>query len=169
MVHSMAKNSNEDAIITQAEITKWFEFLNSVALKKISIDYEADVASTETPIKDLFEGCKIQFHQLFDSNNAFEVHLRAIGMMLHIIQDSYTLSHCKRNMNGEIVQFYYYCDQNSEKHGNADDVDERLKSNMISECKKCAESIINGKKSYDFSNIMLLSHSTLASDGGEYA
>ena len=44
-----------------------------------------------------------------------------IGKILHMVQDSYSLSHLKReNEIGEIIQFYSYNNQDAKKHGDPD-------------------------------------------------
>ncbi|WP_264551492.1 hypothetical protein [Flavobacterium sp. N2038] len=47
-----------------------------------------------------------------------------IGKILHMIQDSYSLSHVQRDSNNRIIQFQGYEDQDADKHGTPDKDDQ---------------------------------------------
>lgn len=47
----------------------------------------------------------------------------ALGSLIHLLQDSYSRSHVKRDCDGNIEQFGLYTAQNHSKHKTADDVD----------------------------------------------
>jgi hypothetical protein len=88
--------------------------------------------------------------------------------MLHLIQDSYTVSHCERNDNNELVKFYFYEAQDAAKHKASDDVSSKHKSALLSECKLCLESVLDSAK-YDYASLLTLSHDATYSDGGRFA
>lgn len=47
----------------------------------------------------------------------------ALGSLIHLLQDSYSASHVKRDAGGNIEQFGLYTAQNQSKHKTADDMD----------------------------------------------
>lgn len=166
-MHSMSKSSGEEPVVVRNELADWFEFLNGVALDQIDIDPDSEIRSDSVPIKKMFEDHSIEYDQIFDTEKGSEIRNRATGMMLHLIQDIFTKSHCERNDNGEIVKFYFYGLQDKDKHEKGDDVSELHKDEMLVECENCVSSILNGKP-YDFSQIVLLAEDTQTSDGGPF-
>ncbi len=107
-MHAMSKTPGESAASTMAELRSWFDFLNGLALGRIDVNPNANIGSDNTPIDGMFKNHEIDYEQLFDTDEMAEIQYRSVGMMLHLIQDSFTLSHCERNENMEIVAFYCY-------------------------------------------------------------
>jgi hypothetical protein len=166
-LHAMSKKPGEEAAITKNEIGNWFEFLNDVALGNITIVPDQVIATDNVQIQNMFAGVKIKYEQIFDANETLKIKHRAIGMMLHLIQDAYTSSHCERNEKNEVVKFYCYALQDKAKHKAGDDVPDMHRSSLLAHCKDCVESILSGQK-YGCGDILLLSSNVQASDGGAY-
>lgn len=166
-LHAMSKKPGEAADTTKKELCAWFDFLNDVALGNILIQPDKIIATDNVQIQNMFIGGKIKYEQIFDTNEASKIKHRAIGMMLHLIQDAYTFSHCERNNNNEVVKFYCYELQDKAKHKSGDDVPAKQKNTLLSQCKICVQSILNGEK-YNHNDILLLSSNAQVSDGGVF-
>lgn len=166
-MHAMAtKENGKSADITSGEVASWFEFLNDVALGK--------KLEPEEPIKTylpIFGEVGVECHKIFDSSNSLEIQYRAIGMMFHIIQDSYTPSHCERNVDGEVVKFCYFNYRSPSyitRHLSEDDVKDNFvyESILLNECKICLESILGGKK-YNYIPVIKLGDNVKSAVLGE--
>jgi hypothetical protein len=169
-LHAMSKAPGESADTTLSEVKMWFEFLNGVALGKLNFDPDKKIGDGISPIRSLFnEGGigSIEYHQIFGTDDPFMIRDRAIGMMLHLIQDSYTPSHCLRDENGNIERFYAYARQDRSKHGEDDDVDKNFKDKMLSNCRDCVEQSLNGKWYGGYISVFPLSTTARYSDGGD--
>lgn len=152
-MHAMSKESGKSADITRGEVASCFDFLNNVALKE-SID------PNETYLN-------VKVCDLVDSKCPSEIKYRAIGMMLHIIQDSYTPSHCERNVDDNVVKFYYYnylSLKDVTEHHKGDNVIDMYKETLSNQCKNCVKSILIDKKKYDYTPILTLSPDAKPSD-----
>ncbi|EJL62000.1 hypothetical protein [Flavobacterium sp. CF136] len=75
-----------------------------------------------------------------------------IGKILHMVQDSYSLSHVQRDSNNRIIQFQGYEDQDEDKHGTPDKNDKAkgvqdaiVASTWILSAYKQAKSYVNLK------------------------
>ncbi len=167
-LHVMSKTPGEPAATTVAEVRSWFDFFNGVALDQINFDPGATIGSDGTPIDALFSDLRIEYDQLFDSEDLWEIRSRSVGMMLHLIQDSFTLSHCQREDNLEIAEFYCYALQDPRKHRDADDVSPTNKEHLISECTECVASVLVRSEPYDYSNVLRLRPDPCNSSGGPY-
>lgn len=166
-IHAMSKKPDEPASTTKNELVAWFEFLNDVALGNKTIVPENEIASDSVQISDMFTGGTIKYRQIFDTDGTFTIKYRALGMMLHLIQDAYTFSHCERNDNNEVVRFYCYKLQNGAKHKSADDVPAAQRNSLLNHCKICLQSILNGDR-YNYDQILLLSSNSQNSAGGDF-
>lgn len=166
-MHAISKKPDEPASTTKNELVAWFEFLNDVALGNITIVPENKIASDSVQIRDMFTGGRIEYDQIFDTNETPKIKHRALGMMLHLIQDAYTFSHCERNDNDEVVRFYCYGLQNRAKHKSGDDVPAAQRNSLLNHCKICVQSILNGDR-YNYNQILLLSSNSQNSAGGDF-
>ena len=167
-LHATAKKSGEDAEITRKEISQWFNFLNGIALGTFTFDPSVEIRSDDTPVKDLFIDTTIPYRKIFDSKDGEIIKTRAIGAMCHLIQDLFTLSHCERNDNNEIVCFYCYGDQDAQKHSNGDQVINGFEEELEKQSTKCIESIFHTIP-YNYADILHLSTITKKSNGGIFA
>ncbi len=137
-LHSMAANNGEQAGGTLCNIIMWMEFTYKVAIKNIQ-DYQnlKDIILSNQSQKyfdKLFKDDKFLSNrtvkQFFGCNLAGDVKKRAIGSLLHLIQDSYTKSHTERNWNGDITIFYSYKTQNEDEHKSYDGWGYKDKGNL---------------------------------------
>lgn len=167
-LHFMSKKAGESAEITRDELKMWFKFLNNVAAGRLTIPANSVIADDEGIISDMFRKDKIKYNMIFDSDRSEEIRYRALGMMLHLIQDSMTPTHCERNGNNEIVQFYYYGAQDSAKHSKTDNVPDSQKEFLFEQCRECIESVLKSRL-YSTKSILTLSGDAKVSSGGEYA
>jgi hypothetical protein len=167
-MHAMSKKPGEPVSTTKKELVAWFEFLNDVALGSITIVPDRKIASDNVQIRNMFTGGSIEYDQIFDTKETLKIKYRAIGMMLHLIQDAYTFSHCERNDKNEVVRFYCYELQNRAKHTSGDDVQDAQKNTLLNQCKICIESILNGGR-YNYNQILSLSSNAQNSSGGNFA
>lgn len=166
-LHAMSKKQGEPASITKKELGDWFKFLNDVALNKVLVNPNNIIATDGVQISPMFIGGKIKYEQIFDTDEASKIRYRAIGMMLHLIQDAYTLSHCERNNSNEVVKFYCYSLQNKDKHKAGDDVSDSMRGTLLNQCKICVLNILSGIE-YDQDEILRLSSNAQVSDGGVF-
>lgn len=167
-MHAMAKSINEPPIETKNEIAAWFDFLNALALGKLSIDPDSKIGEGNTVISHMFSNHSIEYNQIFDSENMDEIKYRSIGMMCHLIQDLFTFSHCKRNSHNEITMFYYYEAQDKQKHKNGDFATPGLENELTKQCCKCIEDVTNGI-AYNAAQVLILSKDAQYSSGGDFA
>jgi len=166
-MHAMAKAEGEAAEVTRDEIAMWFQFLNAVALGETSVDPDKEVRKDGSAIAPLFKDHDIEYEQIFDSDEAAEIQLRSQGMMCHVIQDLFTLSHCLRNPQNEICKFYYYGAQDRGEHSEADHGMPEHKQELIKQCANCLRSIKNGE-AYEYEQVLALSNDPQVSDGGAF-
>jgi len=154
-LHAMATKPNLKAEETQQEIACWLDSLFRIHTKK-RINPHNEIENEEYPFSSFFNGSGITYKRLFDTSKTQRIRLRAVGMMLHIIQDSFTMSHCKRNNMGEIVQFYYYGNQDRENHKKFDHpVHSNIKL-LENECRKCLKSVL-AKSAYNYNELLKIS------------
>ena len=130
-LHSMAYKDGVSAEETKRKIYMWLEFLYQMATKQIG----ANTKFSEVNVKGLEEYFNRHQHwklkwimqprYLLSRKDDFSEH--ALGVMLHLIQDSYSTSHVERVFestdsckNGYINRFYSYNNQKSKKHSASD-------------------------------------------------
>ena len=167
-MHAMAKADNEHPEITRQEIAAWFDFLNGVALGAIPVKPDKRIGEDNTPISDMFSSHSIEYGQIFDSEDAFGVKNRAIGMMCHLIEDLFTESHCLRDGHNEIRMFYFYSAQDKQKHKESDHAAGGLEQELQKQCNACIQSLQNNT-AYDYGSILVLSGNAKESGGGAFA
>lgn len=168
-LHAMAKKKQESPETTQKEIISWFDFLNSVASGAVILAPQVRFYNNSPALRSMFFHCrKIEYRQIFDTEAQFAIKHRAIGMMCHLIQDLFTLSHCERNSGGEIRKFYSYEMQDKEKHKQSDHVAAWLEQELVKQCKLCVENAVQNIP-YDCRPILVLSQDAQPADGGNFA
>ncbi len=167
-LHAMAKKNQEAPDVTQKEISSWFDFFNILAVGSLAINPQARIYQDNAALRSLFFRCrKIEYRQLFDTENYLEIKSRAVGMMCHLIQDLFTFSHCERNSKNEIRKFFYYELQDKEKHKQGDHVAAGLDQELLTQCKLCIENTARNIP-YDYKQILILSQDAQPSDGGNF-
>jgi hypothetical protein len=126
-IHGMASKDGEKASETKGKIMMWAEFTYKVSIGEIAENTTLDNIPV-SGIPAIFKGTaqeKQTVRSLFHVNKTGSTQKRAIGSLLHIIQDSYAEGHTQRastggNSRGEVESFHSYTNQDEEKHGDKD-------------------------------------------------
>lgn len=123
-LHSMASTDGVSAEQTRAEVLQWAELTYRVALGELDPDHTlgSAIAHPNGPIHEV--GKTQTPRALFVAAFRQEIAPRALGSLLHLIQDSYAAGHTERVENGlrrgKLRSFYSYAHQNHDKHGSDD-------------------------------------------------
>lgn len=170
-LHCMSKNPGEPAANTRIDVLGWFSFLGEVATGRF---VDASLPLRDLPprlrVGYLFEGTSIRLQDLMDSCPARDMAGRALGMMLHILEDSCTPSHCERDPTlpgAPIVRFFHYGSQAPMKHKKGDSrlgVPEPFLHEML---RTCIEAHLSGA-SFDAAAFFQLSSPGAESGGGPW-
>jgi hypothetical protein len=124
-LHGMASTDNEAPSVTKGNMMLWAEFTYKVAIEQIP----GDTLMANVPVAGIPELFPQQATQtvshFFGIDKKGDVTRRAIGSLLHMIQDSYASGHTQRedrgyNQKGDIIEFHNYASQNEDKHGKDD-------------------------------------------------
>lgn len=129
-LHSMASEDNETIENTREKILAWAEFSYKVSTGEIGREsFFSDIE--EMAIHRYFErhsknGWKIKWllqprYFLRDTENDFQKH--ALGTLLHMVQDSYSMGHTSRTFTpsdncpfGKVEEFFNYAEQDPNQH-----------------------------------------------------
>jgi len=115
-LHSMANSSDKTNIDTKNKVLSWADFLVSV----ITLKYDNDVKLSSIRFaSDLFPS-SVYIGDLFgvddeESDFAIKIRQRAAGVLLHLIQDSYSKGHVNRSFDYKIIEFYNYNDASHDR------------------------------------------------------
>ena len=151
-LHAMATHSGEPAAETRWNIMRWSEFAYRVARGEIGprenvygMRRAKSTLDAETGawMSDLFSAPAKKLWSVQDIflPRSGELRLIAFGTLLHLIEDSYSAAHVRRDSsrvqaNGcasydatdPILQFHTYVGQDTEKHGLCDDAPDWLEA-----------------------------------------
>lgn len=124
-LHAMATGAGELAAFTRSKIISWATFLVRVALGRYSAKQSLQ---SIVEVRALFDGFPdYTVRDLFAGNpraatalTNLDVKQRALGALLHVIQDSCAGGHTERSPQGPIRQFHDYGGQDHDKHGEFD-------------------------------------------------
>lgn len=137
-LHSMASRDGEEARVTKAKIMMWAELTYRLAIG--NIDRGVELKKIEIPgMEALFKNRGWTAQQLFtrgDPTYRGEQDFRnfAFGSLLHLIEDSFSLSHTERDdpsgakceafpehyKPGKVLGFHAYANQDKRKHADSD-------------------------------------------------
>jgi hypothetical protein len=102
---------------TRKKLFDWMEFTYRAATSQIN-QYEISAFTTSV------FGRSVTLEALFNNGNPnVKVADIALGSLLHIIQDSYMVSHTERKNFDSVISFLCYKMQNSDSHGKYDKFD----------------------------------------------
>src|SRR5258706_7540476 len=148
----MVGGADERAARTRLNVVRWSEFAyrtargeiapgaNLFAMKRADTPLDAETAQW---LAGLFQGPSKQLWTLEDMflPKSKSLRLMAFGSLLHVVEDSYSASHVKRQTNrvqpngcpsydatDPIAQFRTFVGQDTEKHGVCDDAPDLLQS-----------------------------------------
>ncbi len=123
-LHGMATRNGVAAAETQAEVLRWAEFTYRVATGSIADDTKLSRVPIPELSKLLSSAGPKTVAGLFLANSEEVTRTRALGSLLHMIQDSYAGGHARRiesnGRRGAIAQFQCYTDQQKDKHAHDD-------------------------------------------------
>ncbi len=120
-LHGMADRDGVAAVTTHSQILSWCEIAYRLASGEVGVD--ASLANTA--LASLFaDQPALTPRQLFRAERPAQVQARALGSILHVLQDSYAAGHTLREARpegrGRIIQFYSFANQDHARHGKDD-------------------------------------------------
>lgn len=118
-LHAMASSNGRPAGESAQLITAWLILMYRVAIG----DADATMPLKKLPESGLLPSAIANktAMQLLLAKSKDEVRLRALGAMLHTVQDSFAHGHVTRAVNSsEVIQFLCYAGQNEKKHSHDD-------------------------------------------------
>lgn len=170
-LHCMSKNPGEPAPNTLIDVTAWLHLLQDIALGRFD---DPDLPLRDLPPQQrvgyLFEGTGIRLRDLVDTGDRDKIRHRALGMMLHVMEDSCTPSHCDRDATlpgAPIRQFFLYSAQHPMKHKKGDsrlNVDQSI---LVDGLRRCLEDIVAGRD-HDLAPFFRLAPTTRESGAGPW-
>ena len=118
-LHAMAARDGEEPEATKKSVMEWAEFLYLVA--NGTVNEEMPLGSvTRGRMFEWFPGGAQTVRKLFLVGSRGNVRQRAMGALLHVVQDSFARGHVERNADWEIVEFHSYVNQDHDKHKEGD-------------------------------------------------
>src|SRR4051812_40671438 len=124
-IHAMACDEGEPAETTLAGMLAWCELAHGIACGAT----RAAVALHEVPVAAIAErfagGPPLTVGGLLRTDDAAALRARAVGSLLHVVQDSFASAHVERlelgqARRGPIVRFLWYGGQDPALHARAD-------------------------------------------------
>ena len=117
-LHGMADQNGVKASETAERVLAWVSVAHRIANGEIDarqpLSRDATAKALLTSIADQ------SAMDLMRASTATETRARALGSLLHTLQDSYAHGHVARATDGAITQFYCYADQKAAKHAHDD-------------------------------------------------
>lgn len=106
--------------MTKNQMLGWARFLVDVAAARIPANAKVEDVPSMKPLFPQHQ--KRTVKELFAFGRASDVQARqrAVGVLFHMIQDSYAHGHVERNEAGDIVEFHAYGEQDEHEHGKYD-------------------------------------------------
>jgi hypothetical protein len=117
-LHAMANSDDIAAEVTQEEVLAWISVTYRIATGRL--DARQPLSADPVAAKLLGDVAALSAMRLFRDATPSETRQRALGSLLHLVQDSFALGHVERQDLGPIVQFLSYRNQNSKKHAHDD-------------------------------------------------
>lgn len=167
-LHCMANTNNEPPEVTHANVFNWLNFLEFLIFNMDEAILSKKINEYQHILGQPVENLKFEISSLLDTDNIIEAKYRAIGMIVHIIQDSYTVSHCKRE-GLDIMAFYCYVEQSASEHKKNDRVLAEHEEKMLSDINDVLIQLLNEKTAiYLYKEIFNLSQLAVSSSSGNF-
>jgi hypothetical protein len=117
-LHAMAHAASIEAQVTLEQVVGWA----SVAYRLSTGVLDAKQPLSMDPVAGKLLGDKaaLSAAQLFVGATPAETRERALGSLLHLLQDSFARGHVERDQSGAIVRFLSYRGQDTAKHSHDD-------------------------------------------------
>lgn len=166
--HCMANIKGELPEVTQSKILNWLKFLEFIIFNINEYILKNKINEFQDILGNQVKNLKFKISTLLDTNDVFKAKYRALGMIIHIIQDSYTVSHCKRE-DLYIKEFYCYKEQSTKIHKENDYVEKYNEDSLFSNMNQVLIKILQGDSAEIYYNeIFKLSDTTFTSSGGGF-
>lgn len=157
-LHAMACSDGEDAQTTLNWILEWAEFTYGIALQpERAQERLCDVSAGN--MRRRFPKEKRTVAQVFGIHRGGRVGERALGSLLHLIQDSHAAGHTERQRDGYILEFHSYVNQDSKRHAEEDKfVNGKLDSTpgALSAVEACAKVLQMYKRAAPWADLLAL-------------
>jgi len=116
--HSMSPDTSMSRRDVRKKMLKWAGFLVDVSAGKIK---PGESISTIGPIAGLFPTRSTVSDLFVADSSAADIYVRqrAVGALLHMVQDSHSHGHTKRSSDGGIVSFHCYSDPDHDHNKHA--------------------------------------------------
>lgn len=120
-LHAMATSHGEDPQTTFAEILEWAEFFAQVASGNLRLESGPVLGSVPSPVRRKFETSAIRVREVFGTDIDANFPPRALGALIHIVEDFFTPAHVQLDDKHRAVKFLCYLSQDPRKHAAADE------------------------------------------------
>lgn len=117
-LHGMASADMVEARITHGQLMAWASVSYRIAIGEL--DARQPLSADPVAANLLGNVAASSPGELFRNATPAETRQRALGSLLHMIQDSYARGHVERQDFGPIVRFLSYRNQDSSKHAHDD-------------------------------------------------
>jgi len=116
--HSMSPDASMPRQDVRKKMLQWAGFLVDVSAGKIK---PGTALSTIGPIAELFPNRSTVSDLFVADSSAADLYVRqrAVGALLHMVQDSHSHGHAKRSSDGGIVSFHCYSDPDHDRNEHA--------------------------------------------------
>jgi hypothetical protein len=170
----MANIKKEAPQTTQENILNWLNFLEFLIFNIDENILDTKINEFQNILGNTVNDLKFKISSLLDTHNIFKAKYRAIGMIIHIIEDSYTVSHCKRSCIEEdlkIITFHCYSVQSATKHKSNDFILAENKDHMLNNINNVLIQLLNEYSAKNhYKNIFkLIDNDFLSSSDGGFA
>jgi hypothetical protein len=145
-LHCMASNETEHSYETLAELHLWWNFLQDIVLQKLAPAPNSTLRSLDHHSSPLFNSTRSTVKDFFGTNSPAEIRLRSLGMLVHLLQDSYTESHCLRLNCSRIDTFFHFGTQDHSLHEKKDDVLPAQYQELIDQTMLLLSALLNGQE-----------------------
>lgn len=166
-LHCMANANAEPPKTTHRTVLNWLKMLQNFFQNADEDMLDQKLSSFHDELGDTVDDLEFSFSRLLDTEDVLKARYRAIGMILHIIQDSFTVSHCERNKDtGFIEMFFCYGEQDKITHRRYDKIMEGFDNYSRSILTDVTTLLLNNK-TVAFEKYFKLSPNAQPSQGGE--
>ncbi|MEW5848040.1 MAG: hypothetical protein AB2A00_04470 [Myxococcota bacterium] len=112
-LHAMAPRDGEVATQTRTDALAWAEFFYLVSIGRIAPSVPMSAVAS---VSRWFTGSSTTIKDLFLVGTRGDVRQRAVGALLHLVQDSYAKGHVHRDAQWRIEEFHNFISQDGNKH-----------------------------------------------------
>jgi hypothetical protein len=167
-LHCMASINEEAPGITHKNILNWLNFLEYLIFNVDEMILNTKINEFQNILGNQVNELKFKISGLLDTHDVFKAKYRAMGMIIHMIEDSYTLSHCKRE-GSDIMGFYCYSEQSARVHKKNDFVLSEYEPKMLNDIHNVLTELLNGNSAIsNYKEIFKVSNFAVPSSSGGF-